>query len=74
MAMYSVLDNSALIKKIYVPKYIFTLSRITSTMVDFVFSLGALLLVMLVTRTAFTPVSYTHLDVYKRQPYIRGSR
>ena len=55
MAMYSVLDNSALIKKIYVPKYIFTLSRITSTMVDFVFSLGALLLVMLVTRTAFTP-------------------
>ena len=41
MAMYSVLDNGALIKKIYVPKYIFTLSKITSTMVDFVFSLGA---------------------------------
>ena len=46
MAMYSVLDNGALIKKIYVPKYIFTLSKITSTMVDFVFSLGALALVM----------------------------
>ncbi|MDD3221088.1 MAG: ABC transporter permease [Clostridia bacterium] len=55
MAMYSVLDNAALIKKIYVPKYIFTLSRITSTMVDFVFSLGALLLVMIVTRTPFSP-------------------
>ena len=55
MAMYSVLDNGALIKKIYVPKYIFTLSKITSTMVDFVFSLGALVLVMIVTRSAFTP-------------------
>ena len=27
MSMYSVLDNGALIKKIYVPKYIFTLSE-----------------------------------------------
>lgn len=55
MAMYSVLDNGALIKKIYVPKYIFTLSKITSTMMDFVFSLGALLIVMIVTRADFTP-------------------
>ena len=54
-AMGAIVMNGPLIKKIYVPKYIFTLSRITSTMVDFVFSLGALLLVMLVTRTAFTP-------------------
>lgn len=53
MAMYSVLDNAALIKKIYVPKYIFTLARITSAMVDLVFSLGALLLVMIVTRSQF---------------------
>ena len=28
MSMYSVLDNGALIKKIYVPKYIFTLSKV----------------------------------------------
>lgn len=55
--MYSVLDNGALIKKIYVPKYIFTLSKITSTMVDFVFSLGALVLVMIVTRSAFLAIS-----------------
>lgn len=55
MSMYSVLDNGALIKKIYVPKYIFTLSKVTSTVVDFVFSLGALVFVMLVTRSAFTP-------------------
>lgn len=54
MSLYSVLDNSALIKKIYVPKYIFTLSRITSSLVDLIFSMGALLLVMLVTRASFS--------------------
>ncbi len=54
MSLYSVLDNSALIKKIYVPKYIFTLSRITSSLVDLIFSMGALLLVMLVTRAQFS--------------------
>lgn len=54
MAMYSVLDNSALLKKIYVPKYIFTLAKITSSMVDLVFSMGALFLVMLVTRAHFS--------------------
>lgn len=54
MSLFSVLDNSALIKKIYVPKYIFTLSRITSSLVDLIFSMGALLLVMLVTRAQFS--------------------
>lgn len=54
MAMYSVLDNSSLIKKIYVPKYIFTLSKITSSLIDFVFSLGALFIVMLFTGAHFT--------------------
>ncbi len=54
MAMYSVLDNAALLKKIYVPKYIFTLAKITSSLVEFLFSLGALLVVMLFTRTPLT--------------------
>lgn len=52
-AMRSVTGNAALLKKTYVPKYIFTLSKITSTMVENVFSLGALLIVMLATRSAF---------------------
>lgn len=54
-AMRSILGNGPLIKKVYVPKYIFTLAKITSSMIDFVFSLGALLIVMLVTRARFTP-------------------
>ena len=51
----STTGNSALIKKTYVPKYIFTVSKITSSLIDFVLSLGALLLVMLVTNAKFTP-------------------
>lgn len=53
-AIYSITGNSALLKKTYVPKYIFTLSKITSGMVDLVFSLGALLIVMIATGTRFT--------------------
>ncbi len=52
-AMNSVIDNAALLKKAYVPKYIFTLSKITSAAVNFVFSLGALLIVMLATHVQF---------------------
>lgn len=50
-SMYSILDNAPLLKKIYVPKYIFTFSKVTSDLVDFLFSMGATVLVMIVTRT-----------------------
>lgn len=53
-AIFSITGNSALLKKTYVPKYIFTVSKITSGMVDFVFSLGALVIVMIVTKAKFT--------------------
>ncbi len=54
-AMYCILDNAPLIKKIYIPKYIFTISRVTSDMVDLIFSFAAIILVMIVTRT---PLSF----------------
>ena len=52
-AIFSITGNSALLKKTYVPKYIFTISKITSGTVDLLLSLGALLIVMLVTGTRF---------------------
>lgn len=52
-AMKSVTGNASLLRKVYVPKYIFTLSKVTSCMVDMVFSLAALLIVMLVTGAKF---------------------
>lgn len=51
---FSIITNSSLIKKTYVPKYIFILSKITSCFVDFVFSLTALLLVMVLTKSQFS--------------------
>ncbi|MDO4567590.1 MAG: ABC transporter permease [Clostridia bacterium] len=54
LAMYSILNNAALLKKVRVPKYIFTLSTVTSSFVTFVFSLGALIIVMLATSTQFS--------------------
>lgn len=53
-AMYSVTANAPLLKKAYVPKYIFTLAKITSALVDTIFSLGALLIVMIATRAEVT--------------------
>ena len=53
-AIYSVTDNGALLKKVYVPKYIFPLSKVTSDLVDFLFSLGAMVLVMVITGTPFS--------------------
>ena len=52
-AIGSITSNSALLKKTYVPKYIFTVSNITSGLLDFIFSLGALIIVMLVTNAKF---------------------
>lgn len=52
-AMNSVIGSASLLKKTYVPKYIFTLSKITSSMVNFVLSLGALVIVMIATGQPF---------------------
>ena len=52
-ALNSVLGNASLIKKANVPKYIFTLSKVSSCLVNFVLSLGALLIVMIATGVQF---------------------
>lgn len=53
-AVWSITGNSTLLKKTYVPKYIFTLSKVGSSLVNLLFSLGALCIVMLVTQASFT--------------------
>jgi lipopolysaccharide transport system permease protein len=53
-AIHSILSASALIKKIYIPKYIFTLAAVTSELVTFFFSLGALLVVIIATGLSFS--------------------
>ena len=54
MAMYSILQNGSLIKKVYIPKYIFPMSRVFSSFVTMSFSLAAILIVMLATGVKIT--------------------
>ena len=49
-SMTSILFNASLIKKVYVPKYLFVLARIVSSFINLIASLCALLVMMVVTR------------------------
>lgn len=53
-AIYSISGNGALLKKVYVPKYVFTLSKVTSSLVNLMFSLGAMIIVLFITKTPFS--------------------
>ena len=55
-AMNSIINSAALIKKVYVPKYIFVLSRVLSCSINIFAAYAALLIVMVVLRT---PLHYT---------------
>lgn len=49
-SMTSIINNASLIKKVYVPKYLFVLSRTVSSVINLMASFTALLLVMTATR------------------------
>lgn len=51
----AILGNAGYIRSIYIPKYIFVLSRVVESFVDMLFSLVALFLVMIITGAPFTP-------------------
>lgn len=56
-AIFSVVEASALIKKIYVPKYVFPLERVLFGFVNMIFSLSALIVLMIVQRVKVTAVT-----------------
>ncbi|MCI9439849.1 MAG: ABC transporter permease [Ruminococcus sp.] len=49
-SMTSIISNAALLKKIYVPKYLFVLARVFSSFINLMASFTALLLVMVAVR------------------------
>lgn len=55
-AMNSIVGNSSLIKKVYIPKYLLPISNVCSSLVNLLTSLIALLVVIIITRT---PVTWT---------------
>lgn len=54
LGLESVLGGAGLLKKVYIPKYIFPLEKVIFSMVNFGFSLLALLLVVVVTKVGLT--------------------
>lgn len=52
-AMSSIIENGSLIKKVYIPKYLFPLSRVISSNINLLFTLPALFLILLVTKWSF---------------------
>lgn len=48
-AMTSIIENGSLLKKIYIPKYLFPLSRVISSCVNLLFTLPALIIIILFT-------------------------
>lgn len=53
-AIWAITGNAALLKKTYVPKYIFTFAKVTSSCVNLIFSLGALLIVFIIFKVQFS--------------------
>ena len=54
MSMSSIINSASLIKKVYIPKYIFPVSRVLSSFVTLLLSLLAMVIVMVVTQVNFT--------------------
>ena len=69
IAMSSIINSEGTIKKVYVPKYVFPLARVTSSLVNLGFSMIAFILVFIVTGEPFKwtmlliplPILYTYV-------------
>jgi len=68
-AIFSITGNAALLKKTYVPKYVFTVSKVTSSFVNTLFAMGALVVVFIVCRV--TPnIYYFLIPMILLQEYV----
>lgn len=54
MGLMSIVGNSSLITKVYIPKYIFPVSRVMSSTINLIISMVPLLLVVIITRVQIT--------------------
>ena len=66
-SMNAVISNSSLIKKIYVPKYVFPLSSSIAALVNMFFSLIALVIVMIATKLT---LKWTMLFIWLPMLYV----
>lgn len=70
MAMGSILGNASLIKKVYIPKYIFPLSRVLSSFVNLLFALIAVIILMVFMKIKitvailFVPLAFIYILIF----------
>ena len=70
MAMTSIISGENIIKKVYVPKYIFPLSKVSSALTNLMFSFAAFLLVCIITGAPLrwtmllTPIPIIYIFVF----------
>jgi len=70
MSMMSILGNGGLIKKVYLPKYIFPLSKTLFGLVNLIFSLIAVFIVILFTKqkigisSLFIPLLFMYITIF----------
>lgn len=57
-AMSSIINSRSLISKVHVPKYVFPLSRVISAFVNLIFSLAAILIMLIITRATIYPTIF----------------
>lgn len=57
-AMSSVVSSRALLTKVHIPKYIFPLSRVMSAFVNLLFSLVAILIMLIITKSTIYPTIF----------------
>lgn len=57
-ALQSIIGNASLIKKVYIPKYLFTFSKVISSLVNFSFAFIAMIVVMIFTKVEFYPTMF----------------
>lgn len=69
MALTSINDNAALLKKTYVPKYVFAMSRVTSSLVNLLFALGAMVIVFIISKVHWS-WSFLFIPIILLQLYL----
>jgi homopolymeric O-antigen transport system permease protein len=63
-AMNSITGNAAMLNKVYIPKYMYSLSRVLSNLVTFGFSLIILVLIMIATNAPFSIyIAYSFIPI-----------
>lgn len=60
-AMSSIIENGSLLKKVYIPKYLFPVSRVISSCVNLFFTLPALFLILIVTKMSLPLEAFTFI-------------